>query len=225
MLRRLRSAFSSRTRQQRRERFARFIDHLPDPLTILDLGGTYRFWLSWYDALGRDIRVTALNNHHIDKTAIRHGSDDPDWYDEIDMDVRDLSGSDIDEHGLIFSNSFLEHLEDFETQRNVAEKIERSNKPYFLQVPNKYSIVDPHFPFPIVPYFASYPRGVQARLLTYSALGSGNKEPNMTTALERLRYYNPLSDRDLSILFPSATHEPEKTLGFVRSLLVMRAIG
>jgi hypothetical protein len=57
-------------------------------------------------------------------------------------------------YDLIFSNSFFEHLEHRAAQARLAKIIVASGVPYFIQVPNKRSPVDPHFPSPFVPFFA-----------------------------------------------------------------------
>jgi hypothetical protein len=126
-----------------------------------------------------------------------------------------MTVADLREYDVIFSNSFLEHLEDRRTQARLAGTIVESRVPYFIQVPNKRSPVDPHFPSPLVPFFAMYPEWLRARLLTVGAFGSGGKAPSLARARLRMKFYIPLGDSELSALFPNAT------LSFERPLIVI----
>lgn len=208
----------------RARRQARFSEFLPArrPLRIVDLGGTVPFWRGWGLTPEDRLQVTLINNHHIDTTAAGrtdHGA-------EIENRVADanhVTTKFLASFDLIFSSSFLEHLESREAQQRLAKKICDTGRPFFVQVPNKNSPVDPHFPSPMAPFFAIYPRRVQAALLSRFRLGSGSRSANIVAAMERLRFYNPLGLNDIKAMFPTANLAIERPLGVPMSVLAWRA--
>lgn len=189
------------------------------PLRIVDLGGTAAFWRS--RVRGADgIEITLVNNHHIDRTNADYDESVP-WISEWRRDATELTADELATFDVVHSNSFVEHLESRHEQALLAATIEASGRPYFIQVPNKNCPVDPHFPAP-VPFAARWPKPLLARLLTRSALGSGSKEPDVASALERLRYYTPIGYGDLGRLFPGADLTREWTWGVNPSLIASR---
>jgi hypothetical protein len=190
------------------------------PIRLVDLGGTVKFWESWGLAKQPLLNVTLVNNHDLDKQY----SNDPIALPNIrrlGADVLTLTAADFAQFDVIFSNSLIEHLPGRELQRQLAQAIIDSGRPYFLQTPNKRSPLDPHFPRPYVPFFAAYPRSVQARLLSWSALGSSSVAPSYDAALARLQNYYPLTTRDVRQLFPNARIVIERPLGFPMSIIAM----
>lgn len=210
---------SSPLRVKRFSVFEQVTDKFARPLRILDLGGTASFWLKHVPVNDDNYKITLINNHHVDKTNIGYSHSIP-WIIEKHADARDSSEWDLDNHDLIFSNSFLEHLESFADQLELASKIDSSQYPYFIQIPNKYFPVDPHFPSPFVPFFSCYPKTIQAVLLTINRFGSGAKSKTYNSAKKRLKYYNPLGLKDARELFPSGIIIKEKTFGLCRSVLI-----
>jgi hypothetical protein len=72
-----------------------------------------------------------------------------------------------------------------------------------------------------VPFFATYPRSLQARLLSWSALGSSSVAPSYEAALARLKNYYPLTASDVRQLFPQARIVLERPLGVPMSIIAM----
>ena len=216
----------SKLRQKlKAERFKLFTDvtaALPRPVRILDLGGTAAFWRSFVNGNPEDsYRVTLVNNHHIDPTQ-RKAEISVSWIAEKRIDAFDFDQWDLPGHDLIFSNSFLEHLETRGKQKQLARMMENSGKPYFLQVPNKLFPLDPHFPSPLVPFFALYPEPLQAALISRYRFGSGGRSSSFAAARTPLRFYTPVGVRDMADLFPGGIIKQEKTFGLCRSILVYR---
>jgi len=210
------------TREQRLKLFNEFIKGVTGRIRLIDLGGTVKFWEDWGLASQPLLDVTLVNTHDKDKCH----ANDPITLPNIRRlraDVLTLSAADFAEYDLIFSNSLIEHLPGRESQRQLARAIIESGRPYFLQTPNKRSPIDPHFPRPYVPFFATYPRALQARLLSWSALGSGSASPSYDAALARLHHYSPLTTRDVRLLFPQARVVVERPMGVPMSIIAMSA--
>ena len=210
------------TRAQRLKLFNDFMKSVSGPVRLIDLGGTVKFWENWGLAKQPLLDVTVVNSHELDKCH----QDDPITLPNIHRlraDVLTLTAEDFAQYDVIFSNSLIEHLPGRQLQRQLAQAIIDSKRPYFMQTPNKRSPVDPHFPRPYVPFFAAYPRAVQARLLSWSALGSGSAAPSYQAALERLSNYYPLTKRDIRNLFPQARVVMERPMGVPMSIVAMSA--
>jgi hypothetical protein len=207
------------TREMRLARFNEFMKGSTGPVRLIDLGGTVKFWEDWGLAKKPLLDVTLVNNHQDISRA-----NDPIVLPNIHRRVADvltLSAADLAEYDVIFSNSMIEHLPSRPAQQQLAEAIRDSGRPYFLQTPNKRSPIDPHFPSPYAPFFAAYPRPVQARLLTWSPLGSAAAAPSYQAALRRLENYHPLTPRDLRQLFPKARVVVERPMGVPMSIIAM----
>lgn len=208
------------TRGKRLGRFNEFMKGAIGPVRLIDLGGTVRFWENWGLKKRPLLDVTLANSHDVD---ISHSEDPinlPNLRRER-VNVLTLSASDLARYDVIFSNSMIEHLPNPDAQRQLARAIVDSGRPYFLQTPNKRSPVDPHFPSPLVPFFAAYPRKVQARLLTWSPLGSPSAATSYAAAIRRLENYHPLSVGDIRRLFPQARVVVERPMGVPMSIIAM----
>lgn len=208
------------TRGQRLKLFNEFLGSITGRVRLIDLGGTAAFWENWGLAQQPLLHVTLVNDHHLDKTHENEPITLPNIHN-LRADVLTLSATDLAEYDVIFSNSLIEHLPGPQLQRQLAQAIIDSGRPYFLQTPNKRSPVDPHFPRPYVPFFAAYPRTLQARLLSWSSLGSGSAAPSYEAALVRLSNYYPLTARGVRQLFPQARIVMERPLGVPMSIIAM----
>jgi len=206
------------TRGQRRKLFEEFLAISNHPMKIVDLGGTVTFWTDWGLSERPMLDITLVNNHEVDTVHADDAINLPNIR-RIDADVLTLKIEDLRSYDLIFSNSLIEHLPGAAAQAKLASVITESEMPYFVQTPNKMSPVDPHYPRPYVPFFGAYPRGLQARLLTVSGLGSGSREVTYESAMHRLDYYYPLSKNDVCNLFPNAAVTKERVLGVPMSII------
>lgn len=213
----------SYTRGRRKLRFQHFIANLPrtgGPLRIIDIGGTVPFWTRWWGLREDDgIHVTLVNDHTQDETDDEE-SNVP-FLANLRTDATTLTAEDFSRYDCVFSNSCIEHLATWRDQMRMARTIMGSRLPYFVQVPNKFAPIDPHYPRPYVPFFGAYPKEVQRRLLTLSALGSGGRH-TYESAGELLTYYNPLGPEDMRRLFPDAEVVIERPMGVPMSILAIR---
>jgi hypothetical protein len=183
--------------------------------------------ICWWERWGLDkedgLRIDLANSFPIDVNG-RDLVPVTSNFRKVNIDVASLRPDDYRQYDLVFSNSMLEHLTSRDLQHSVAQAILASGRPFFIQVPNKYSLIDPHFAHPLAPFFAAWPRSLQARALALSALGSGSKASSVEHAERRLAYYNPVSKSDLLKLFSAAspTLEVERTFGVPMSIVVWR---
>ena len=106
-----------------------------------------------------------------------------------------------------FSNSVIEHLSTFDAQVRFAQEFRRVGYRYFLQTPNKWFPVEPHY---LLPLFQFLPVALQRWLHTHLDIGTFKKtDPFGTIRL--------LTKRELQHLFPEASILPERFGPFVKS--------
>jgi 2-polyprenyl-3-methyl-5-hydroxy-6-metoxy-1,4-benzoquinol methylase len=137
-----------------------------------------------------------------------------DWLSSENVTVIQGDGTQLpfadNEFDIAFSNSVIEHVPP-ELQAQFASEIRRVARRYFVQTPNKYFIIEPHYQ---VPLFQFLPRRVRRALNRRFALGWQPKGHWEEIQL--------LSAQDLRRLFPDAKIMRERVLGLTKSLMAVR---
>jgi SAM-dependent methyltransferase len=202
-------SLASRMRAKRHEMFTSLLDGLPRPLRILDVGGTKAVWESMGLTDRPDVQITILNLalEKSDYSNVRSTTGDA-------RDMRQFSDGDFD---VVYSNSVIEHVGDGEHMIRMASEIRRVGKRYFVQTPNRYFPIEPHFLFPM---FQFLPIPLRVLLLQNFSLGWISRESDRQRAEEAVRSVNLLSRAELQGLFPDGTMVEERLFGLTKSLLV-----
>jgi len=206
-----RDAGSLATRMRRR-RFAFFLSHLnriARPVRILDVGGTQNFWeLMGGSNLG-DLRVTLLN---LETQPVSSSN-----FESVVGDARDLSRYGDASFDVVFSNSVIEHLgPSFADQQLMANEIRLVGKRYFIQTPNRYFPIEPHF---LIPGFQFLPVSARVWAVRRFNLGWYKKIPDRDAARREVESISLLAERDMRRLFPGARIYKEKFLGLTKSFV------
>ncbi|PJA96838.1 MAG: methyltransferase type 11 [Ignavibacteriales bacterium CG_4_9_14_3_um_filter_34_10] len=178
-------------------------------LKILDVGGTDYFWTTLNSQLQCKWRIDLVN---LNKEANNKSA-----FNYILADGRDLSAIQVGYYDIIFSNSVIEHVGDFEDQEKFANEIRRVGKKYFIQTPNYYFPFEPHFLFI---GFQFLPVKFRASLIRHFNLGWFKKEMDYKKSLEIAKSVRLLKKKEIQILFPDATIYREKFLCFTKSFLI-----
>lgn len=198
----------------RLKRFALFkslISPLPRPLKILDVGGTQVFWERMGFTGIDDISIMIIN---LTKTETTYPN-----FKSVVGDAKNLSMFRDNEFDIVFSNSVIEHVGDFDDQRRMAEEVKRVGKRYFIQTPNRYFPVEPHFLFP---FFQFLPLQIQVFLLRHFEIGWNTKIKDKQKAIEIIKSIRLLTKKELKQLFPGATIYKEKFFGLTKSFIVYK---
>jgi 2-polyprenyl-3-methyl-5-hydroxy-6-metoxy-1,4-benzoquinol methylase len=197
--------------QFRRKRFAFFLSllsQLERPIYILDIGGTEAYWKTMGLDMDDQVFITLLNLTQ-DKITLPHIT-------SIVGDARSIQ-VDNDSFDIVFSNSVIEHVGTFQDQLRMAEEVQRVGKHYFVQTPNKYFPLEPHFLFP---FFQFLPLKVRVWLLQNFKLGWFEKTPDLQRAIEIIESIRLLSGQELVSIFPHASLYEEKVFGMTKSFVV-----
>ncbi|MQA28767.1 MAG: methyltransferase domain-containing protein [Luteitalea sp.] len=177
----------------------------PGRLTVLDVGGFEKFWVNrGYN--GRDcLEITLLNleeepTHYPNLRSVKGNA----------CDMREFTDRQFD---VVFSNSVIEHLHTYESQQAMAREVQRVGRHHFVQTPNRYFFIEPHF---LLPWFQFMPRAVQIATLTKTSLARFKRlRPEAAQSL--LDEIRLLSEQEFRGLFPKSQLYEEKFLGMIKS--------
>lgn len=202
-------SYATQMRQRRFQRFLSLLDTVPRPLTILDVGGTQGFWerMGFVDEPG--VQFTILN---IEPQAVHHAQ-----FNSVVGDATDLSVFASDSFDVVFSNSVIEHVGNLDSQRRMAQEIRRVGRRYFVQTPNYYFPIEPHFLFL---GFQWLPLETRAWLLHHFDLGWYKRLPTHEAARREAAAVTLLKKGELLSLFPGAELYCEEVLGLTKSFVV-----
>jgi hypothetical protein len=197
--------------QLRRKRFAFFtelLSVLPRPVTILDVGGTQRFWEVVGFTSPDDVDVTLLN---VSKEPTSYAN-----FRSVVGDARAMHFNDK-EFDVVFSNSVIEHVGRYPDQARMAREVMRVGKRYFVQTPNRNFPIEPHFLFPL---FQFLPVSVRIWLLRHMHLGWHKRTPDAASAREQVEGVQLMNRREFTALFPGARLHVEPFGGLQKSFIV-----
>jgi hypothetical protein len=194
---------------QRRVRPARmrlFLETFrPDRNTrILDLGGTSEFWA------GTDLGVTLLN--------VREPQSVQPPFEFIKGDATALPFEDRS-FDIVFSNSMIEHLGNADNQRRCAEEARRVGRKLWIQTPNRYFFIEPHY---LTPFIHWVPPQARRRLLRNFSVWGWLTRPSQTAVDEMINEIRLLDQSELAVLFPDCEIERERILGLTKSMIAVR---
>ncbi len=195
--------------------FRRLIRDLPRPLRILDLGGTESYWESMGAVDTGDFQITLLNLEENLKPARREN------FTARLGDATDLSGIDRSEFDLVYSNSVIEHLFTGENQRRMAEQIASLDLPFWVQTPNFWFPMEPHFH---VLGWQWLPREVRIKRLQKKRCGMRGPIPDRDGAAASIDEIRLLSARDMRDFFPDARIYRERIGPLTKSFVAHRGL-
>lgn len=203
-------SLADRLRKKRFKLFLDLIETMPRPINIIDVGGTQIFWNRMGFSGQKDIHITLLNIQSDDTIK-------PD-FTFITGDARHMQQFRDQEFDIAFSNSVIEHLRTYEEQKLMAEEMQRIGKKVFLQTPNRYFPIEPHFLFP---FFQFLPNWLKIKLLMNFNLGWYERVHDKKKATSISQSIRLMSKNELKRLFPDARIYEEKFYGLIKSFIVL----
>ena len=198
-------------RAMRNARFRSLLDDLPRPLKILDVGGTQTVWERIGLVDQADVHITILNLEQ-EECCYKN-------VHSVVGDARDMGSFHTSQFDIVYSNSVIEHVGNKEQMAKMASEISRVGKRYFVQTPNRYFPIEPHFVFPM---FQFLPVSIRTTMVQKFSLGWSIRQPDRKRAEHEVRSISLLSRRELQLLFPDGRMVEERFLGLTKSLIVQR---
>jgi len=204
-------SFSVKWRKKRFALFRQLLAELKPPVRILDVGGTEYFWRNVHFVPESETSIVLLNLYKIEVNVP--------WITSVVGNGMDLSRYADREFDVVFSNSVIEHLGTWENQQKMASEIRRVGKHYFVQTPNVYFPIEPHFLFP---FFHFLPESYKIWIIRNFDTGWFDRIPDRKTAEAAVREIRLLSKKELKYLFPESTIYCEKVLGMTKSFVAWK---
>lgn len=198
-----------RARQKRFKLFTELLCRVPRPIRILDIGGTRQFWeaVNYVDLEGIDLVLVNVEEPTDVSGPNMHF---------LQADARDLRMFADSEFDVVLSNSVIEHVGGLTEQHRMANEVRRVGRRYFIQTPNRFFPIEPHFMFPM---FQFLPRGVQVSLLMNFDLAWTGKIADRERAEAAAKSVRLLSRKEFTAMFPEAAVYEERFLGLTKSFV------
>jgi 2-polyprenyl-3-methyl-5-hydroxy-6-metoxy-1,4-benzoquinol methylase len=181
---------------------------LSKPTRILDLGGTASYWKTLGALYGTpNVHITVINFTQSE-------------YDEENLSVRRGDACNLTEYAdqsfdIVHSNSVLEHVGGWENMVRMARETLRLAPACFVQTPNYWFPIEPHYKMPFVHWLPEELR-IKALLLA-------KKVPaNRSLQLKSVRSIELIARDQMQRLFPDAEIWEEKLFGLTKSLVAIR---
>ena len=194
----------------RKKRFKIFYDLLKEKsgCKILDVGGFENSLEILDKGFCDNNEITILNIENVELLNkkfkfVLGDATDPGLFPEKSFDI-------------IYCNSVIEHAGDSEQRKILSDNIRKWSHNYFVQTPNFYFPMEPHF---LMPFFQFLPIKLRAYLLNRFSLGYFSKEKNYEDALKIVTSVRLLKKKELLRIFPGAKILKERFLFFTKSLI------
>jgi hypothetical protein len=199
----------TRLRHKRLALFRSLLDQVPRPMRILDVGGTQFFWQMMHYLASPEVEITLLNSSPM-PVSLPH-------FHSVEGDGCAMPQYADGEFDVVFSNSVIEHVGTPAAQQQMSREIRRVGRRYFVQTPNRYFPLEPHFFFP---GFQFLPIATRVWLLQHFNLGWFKKIPDYAAARREVESIRLLDRAEFVQLFPGGTLHEERFAGLAVSFVI-----
>lgn len=183
----------------------------PGPQTrILDVGG---YVYDWFRVVPVESSFVFLNVSH---PPAREPL--PERFDCVVGDGRKMSFPDRS-FDIAYSNSVIEHVGGWEDQQRFAAEVRRVADGYFVQTPNRWFPIEPHFVTLFVHWLPAAINRRIIRFVSYRGWFRSGDDADLTQLANELRL---LSKGEMKQLFPDAELHREKWFGMTKSWIAIR---
>jgi len=182
-------------------------------INILDIGGTETYWDNFPFGEFNDIhfRISLINlNYHDSDLGMKN------LYDNLSIErligsachLEDIKDKEWD---IVHSNSVIEHVGGWVQIQAMASELQRVGRYYFVQTPNYWFFIEPHF---FLPFFQFLPRPIGVWLLM-RIKGCTLNQALLAEDDKRL-----LTKKEMMLLFPDGEILIERFIGLPKSIMV-----
>lgn len=197
--------FSRLFRTRRMHKFQKLFGLVPEN-RVLDVGGTPFNW----SLLSERPKLTILN------LSFPRKREKTIWW--IVADGRYLPFKDK-VFDIVFSNSVIEHLGNFDKQHLFSNECCRVGRGYYIQTPNKWFPIEPHM---ITPFIHWLRPSLKKKLLRNFTVWGLVTRPTRQKCDELMQEIRLLNKQEMRRIFPEAEIWHEHFLGFTKSLIAVK---
>ncbi len=177
---------------------------------ILDVGGNTELWRE----IGYEGPIVFLNIVPLDEGVILQ----PGWTYVIG-DGRRLP-FESGEFSIVFSNSVIEHVGDWQDQLHFASEIERVGQRYWVQTPNRRFPIEPHMMFPA---FQWLPDALARPVVALWPFSFHRRDGRSTEeAWDAMQHTRLMTVVEMRQAFPGAVLVRERALSLTKSIVAYR---
>ena len=182
---------------------------------ILDCGGRADYWERLSIDLRPRVHITVLNfQSEIDLYPTKQGDLQ---LEEVAGDACDMPEYSDKSFDLTHSNSVIEHVGSYQNMKRFADETQRVGKRYFVQTPNFWFLVDPHYGVPFIHWL---PDSLKIAAFTSMNVGYAQK-CSFEDAMVRVDHTRIISFGMLRKLFPNGKIRRERLFGLPKSLMAI----
>jgi hypothetical protein len=180
---------------------------------VLDIGGTPEYW----DLAPVKPRLTLLNTPRAKDELSAAAA----WIagDGLSLPFRDGA------FDIVFSNSVIEHVGDWDSQRRFAREVMRVGRSYWVQTPNRGFPFEQHLLTPFIHWAPAHWQRALAPRFNFWQWAARPSEDRRKFYIEHyLSDVKLLSAGELALLFPDARIIRERLLGWTKSLVALAGV-
>lgn len=184
-------------------------------VNIIDIGGTEQYWnIVPREFLAKhNVTITIVN---LPKTIEKQ---DYGPFKFVAADACALEQFADKSFHIAHSNSVVEHVGDWERMMQFAEEIARVSQQYFVQTPNYWFPIEPHF---MAPFFHWLPKQNRIWLVSHFHLGNRAKAASTDEAVRLVDSVQLLDRRRFQELFKDAQVLTERFFLLPKSLIALK---
>lgn len=209
-------SLSNRLRQRR---FAAFEELLAAahargaaPVRVLDVGGNHYFWEQ--RGLAGDERYHFTTLDLGPQPAQKHANVVP-----VRGDATAMAEYADNSFDIVFSNSVIEHVGSRDAQLAMAKEVQRLAPAYYVQTPNYWFPIEPHF---LAPGWQWLPRSLRIAIVRRRKVGHIGPLPSIGDAAAAVDEIRLLKRSDMQRFFPDAELTYERVGGVTKSFVAIR---
>lgn len=204
-------SYSNKLRSLRFAHFKSLLEEIPKPIKIIDIGGTLSYWeqRGWLNKMGVYITIINLHTDEIADGNITVKSGNA-------LDLSEYSDKFFD---VAYSNSVIEHLYDLDKQLQMAKEVQRIAKSFWIQTPNYWFPIEPHFH---IPGWQWLPKKIRVALLMRIRCGWRGPVNDRKEAEELVNEVRLMTMREFRMIFPDVNLWKEKFFGLNKSLVAYK---
>lgn len=184
---------------------------------ICDIGGTYRYWIHFpfekFEGINFEITLVNLEKRVLSeesnfKKLLNHPN--VNFNSEVGNGC-DMNHKEDNSYHLAHSNSVIEHIGNWSNIKDFAAETKRIGKFHFIQTPNFWFPIEPHYFMPFVHWF---PRPTHTRLLMIF------KKDNFDDATSQFDTNRMLSKKEFKFCYPDSKMTIERFFLLRKSFIV-----
>lgn len=182
-------------------------------MKVIDLGGTVE---AWRRAPVQPAHVTVVN-------LFEPGESDEPWLTPIVGDAcaarRSLREAGASTHyDLVFSNSLLEHVGGHARRVDLAAEVRELAPMHWVQTPNRYFVLEPHWLFPGMQFMPTSARAALARTWPLAHTRASSAD----IARQNVMWTELVGTAEMRTYFPDSEIRKERLVGLTKSLIAVR---